>query len=393
MKYRILFFSALITALLAQSLQAIPMRMADEATAVNRPLDKKAAEHYYQRGLAFMSSGEIGMAKKAYLVSLENSPKNVNAMLGLAEVANKKGDTEEAASWINHAYEIAPDDPYVLTSHGRLSYTKGDFLAAERSFKKSLQLQPAMVRTVMALADMYATVLKKHVEAITLYNKVIKLEPKHAGAHYALGVVLLNTNQKAKAEQKLLTASKLSPDNLLPYYALANIATSAKKFDKALAYYDRIIYLDANNLQSLVRRGDIYRVLQKDELALSDYQAAVMINGKQPMVHMNIAMLQQKLGHYEQAKIAYLKVLEFAPDTVLAYNNLAWMAAENGSNLEQALTWAKKATHLAPQAAVVYDTLGWVYRAKQDHRSATTAFWRATQLDPKSATAYYHLGV
>lgn len=401
MKYRSLIFIAIVSVLLAQPLHAIPVQPTNEVEATKQsyvdaakqPHDKKAAEHYYQEGLKFLVEGKLGMAKKAYLVSLKNSPDYPRSMLGLAEVAYKEKDLKEAENWINYAAAKAPNDPYVLTSHGRLSYLKGNYQAAERDFLKALRIDPKMTSTGMALGDLYFGALKRPQSAIRAYNKVIELEPKHAGAHYALGMALLASNKTTKAEQELLTASKLAPDNPLPYYTLGNIAVSENKPDQALTYYNKVLYLDPTNIKTLSSRGNVYRSMNKDKLAISDYEAAIAIDNKQPVINMNLGMLQQKHGEYGKAKKAYMSVIEHAPDAVLAYNNLAWMAAENDSDLSQAVEWANKATQLAPDSSAVFDTLGWVYRAKKDHKSATSAFRRATQLEPENATVFYHLGL
>lgn len=393
-KYRSLIFIAILSALLAQPLHAaIPAQPMDGGEAAKQPHDKKAAEHYYQEGLKFLVEGKLKMAKKAYLVSLKNSPDYPNSMLGLAEVAFKENNLKEAENWINYAAEKAPDNPHVLASHGRLAYLNGNYLAAEADFLKALRIDPKMTSTGMALGDLYFGALKRPRSAVRAYNKVIELEPEHAGAHYALGMALFATNRAEKAEHELLTASKLAPDNPLPYFTLGNIAASKNKPDKALAYYDKVLSLDPTNIKTLSRRGDIYRSLNKDKLAIRDYEAALAIDSKQPAINMSLGMLQQKHGEYEKAKNAYLSVIDHAPDAVLAYNNLAWMAAEKSSDLDLAVEWANKAARLAPESSEVFDTLGWVYRAKKDHNSATSAFKRATLLNPESATAFYHLGL
>ena len=48
----------------------------------------------------------------------------------------------------------------------------------------------------------------------------------------------------------------------------------------------------------------------------------------------------------------------------VAANNLAWMYAESGENLDRALQLAQAATRRLPKSPAVQDTLGWVYYEK-----------------------------
>ena len=48
----------------------------------------------------------------------------------------------------------------------------------------------------------------------------------------------------------------------------------------------------------------------------------------------------------------------------VAANNLAWMFAETGENLDMALQLAQAATRRVPEQPEIQDTLGWIYYKK-----------------------------
>lgn len=391
MKFSRLIFISIISALLTQPISAMPVQSTD--MTATKPQDKAAAEHYYQQGLQFLKDGNLPMAKKAYSVSLENSTDYPKAMLGLAEVAYKENNLKEAENWITYAVDKQPNDAYVLASYARLLYLKGDYKETEKILLEALKIDPKIISTQMALGDLYMGALKQPEKAIKIYDKVIQSDPKHAGARYALGMALLANKDTKNAQQELLTASKLAPRNPLPYFTLGDIASGEKQFDKALGYYNKVLSIDSTNIKTLAKRAAIYTTMGKDNLAIRDYEAAAAVNRELPEINLNLGMLYQKHGKYRNATKAYQRVIKQAPDALLAYNNLAWMAAESGTDLTQATEWANKATQLAPESSAVYDTLGWVYRAKKDYKSAVSAFKKSISLDPKNAAAHYHLGL
>ena len=79
--------------------------------------------------------------------------------------------------------------------------------------------------------------------------------------------------------------------------------------------------------------------------------------------------------------------------SVIAANNLAYMYAETGGNLDRALSLAQTAVEGAPDSAAVQDTLGWVYYQKQLPDLAIRAFEQSVAKDPDNPIYHYHLGL
>ena len=48
----------------------------------------------YQQGLTALSQGDLDMAKSAFLATLQKTPAHVGAMVGLAEIALKEGNSK-----------------------------------------------------------------------------------------------------------------------------------------------------------------------------------------------------------------------------------------------------------------------------------------------------------
>ena len=76
----------------------------------------------------------------------------------------------------------------------------------------------------------------------------------------------------------------------------------------------------------------------------------------------------------------------------MAANNLAWLYAETGSNLEKAWNLAEMARERYPKNSNILDTLGWVYFKTGSYQRAINLFEESVQLSPDIPTLYYHLG-
>ena len=90
--------------------------------------------------------------------------------------------------------------------------------------------------------------------------------------------------------------------------------------------------------------------------------------------------------HYEQA-------LAIDPRLGWAANNLAWMHASDGGDLDVALSLAQKAKEQLPDSPIVSDTLGWILYKKGMHAAALPVLQECVKQVPSSATYRYHLGM
>jgi tetratricopeptide (TPR) repeat protein len=77
----------------------------------------------------------------------------------------------------------------------------------------------------------------------------------------------------------------------------------------------------------------------------------------------------------------------------VAANNLAWIYAEDGGNLDVALGLAQTAKSRLPDSPEATDTLGWVYYKKGLASLAVPVFRENVDKAPKNPVYQYHLGL
>ena len=75
-----------------------------------------------------------------------------------------------------------------------------------------------------------------------------------------------------------------------------------------------------------------------------------------------------------------------------AMNNLAYLWAEQGKELDKALVWAGKAVSMEPENGAFADTLGWVLFKKGQYNEAQGRLAEAAKLNPGDVNILDHLG-
>ncbi len=104
-------------------------------------------------------------------------------------------------------------------------------------------------------------------------------------------------------------------------------------------------------------------------------------------------MILQIQNRPAEARARYEKVLAMDPMAAVAANNLAWIYAEDGGNLDVALGLAQTAKSRLANSSEVGDTLGWVYYKKGLPALAVPIFRDSVEQSPTIAIYRYHLGL
>ena len=77
----------------------------------------------------------------------------------------------------------------------------------------------------------------------------------------------------------------------------------------------------------------------------------------------------------------------------VAANNLAFIYAEEGTNLDVALQLANSAKQRLPEESSVDDTIGWIYYKKNQPDLAVRPLEESLKRRPDVAEVLYHLGM
>lgn len=347
----------------------------------------------YQQGIEGIASNALDAAESAFRACLKVMPNNALAMLGLAEVVFRQGKRDESQALVRAAAAADPDNAFAQASLGRLQAIEGNFPEAEKTLKQAVTLDPQLVGPRMDLGDLYATALRRPEDAVRMYEGVIADNPDHAGANYALGIVRIRSGQLAEARAPLERAASLEPANPMPLVALARISAQNRDFTLAQEQVAKALAIDPNYAEALELRGDLSMVQGDPAKALVDFTTAAGKASKNAMLRVKIGMLHQSTRNDGDAIAAYEEALKIDPRLSIALNNLAWIGAEQGKDLDLALNRAQQAVEITPANPNFHDTLGWVYRARGELADAERTLATASTMSGAGADVHYHLGL
>lgn len=355
--------------------------------------DPNSAAAHFMVGKVHLVRSELETARRAFLEALKLDPSRIDAKLELTRLHLQRKEIEtaieiatnairdhahnlearvmlvrallarpetygQAASEIERLSKQYPSSPVVRNSVGAYYLAMNNIPAARVEFQRALDMDPNYLDPLMQLVtlDMRAG---KHNDARRRLRDRLRARPDNPTLLLASAKVVLVQQQMGEAERILRRLVEVDQANFEGYTLLGQLYISAKQYTAAAAAFSEIIKRDPNSAAAHTMLGLLMHALRRPTEAIA---------------------------HYEKA---------FSSDhrSTTAANNLAWVLAENDTDLERALQLAQAAKAVSPSDPQVLDTLGWVYVKRGMHTLAVTNLLEAVQFDSRNAMYFYHLGV
>ena len=367
--------------------------------------DPKNPANHYRLGLAHMAramadhsvaAGEVEQARQEFERALAIRPDFVMARLALARIEIAKGDYEAAMKTAGEALTVDRTNlsAKIIQSAALLAQKK---TSEARQLLESLRVQTPNSPDVVFQLGGVSLLEKKYKEADEDFRHAYELNPANMRGLTGLMESDLEQNKPDAAIQTLKTEVAKNPDRTEMRLLLADVEVRVGKLDDAIGDYQATMDKTGKNAkqraQIYVRLGETYR--RKGDLAsaIQVFQKAREILPDDVQVLDELALVLDAAQRWSDATKAYEAAIRLAPNDAVSLNNDAFLIAEHGGDLDQALTRAQRATQLLPNYPEVADTLGWIYLKKNLSDQAIDLFKRNVAQQPNSSTYRYHLGM
>lgn len=121
------------------------------------------------------------------------------------------------------------------------------------------------------------------------------------------------------------------------------------------------------------------------------YEAALNFFPEHAEIANDLGRLAFRMGMPEQAEALFLRFIEYAPDRLDGFNNLASVYREQGRP-EAAIEMIRSVLMQHPDTPMLWNTLASTMMDVNDYGNAVIFFEEALRLDPKFGKARYNLG-
>jgi tetratricopeptide (TPR) repeat protein len=160
--------------------------------------------------------------------------------------------------------------------------------------------------------------------------------------------------------ERIKAAIETAPQNSRLYVLQGNVALAQRRGEDAEASFKKAIDLAPDDLRAYEHLARYYAATGRLQEAIDTYEAAVAVRPEAAQLYHLLGVLYELGGEKEKAITNYEAAIRRAPNLGEAKNNLAYLFADSGKNLDRALDLAQEAKALLPDSPNAADTLGWV---------------------------------
>jgi tetratricopeptide (TPR) repeat protein len=241
-----------------------------------------------------LSLGNDAQAESQLRSVAERFP-SVRALLTLARLQGRRGQTDLAAETVGRAQALAPNSEEVLSARAKVSLA-----------------------------------LEAPVVAIQALEPLTRMHPTVAEHSYLLGVARLQIGDMAGSIEALQRSLELEPGRPLAWIALGTTLNAQKRFEEARSVARQSMRLDPESAEGLVVLAEAEEGLGEIEPAEEHATLALTRQPEHARALATIGRVRMTQARYEEARDAFLQSAASAPGTARTHYQLSLAFARLG---------------------------------------------------------------
>jgi len=341
---------------------------------------------------AHSDSGDLRSAGQEFNEALKIEPRNVTVLLSLAELSQRGNNHKDTIRFASDALSIEPANTQakLLRTIGLFGQTS--YPEARAELQKLIREQPQLLEAHLQLG-LLNIAEKRYQDADTIFQRFY--QPGQGDLRPLNGLLETRIAQRQfdSAIQILEAEQKRSPQSLQINLALASTAVRAGRFDIALKQYEALAAQYPDRAEFKVRIGQVHQSTENWDKAIASFQAAEKLAPGDWTAPAYLGSTLDAAGRKDAAIASYRRSLTIMPNNGSIMNNLAYLLAETGKNLEEAAAIAEDVRRRAQDNPAVLDTVGFVYLKRGQFDSALQVFNRLAQKYPQNPIFQYRLAM
>jgi predicted O-linked N-acetylglucosamine transferase (SPINDLY family) len=228
-------------------------------------------------------------------------------------------------------------------------------------------------------------------EAASLYDAVLRRDPKHFGALHGLGLIAAAEGRHEEAVRLIRKALNQNPRIAEAQCDLGNALLALRRPEEAIQRYEKALALRRDFPEAENNLGNALQALGRHAAAVERYAKALALAPDFAAAHLNLANSLWALGRTDEAIALYETALTLLPDSAQAHYNFA-NALRETQRYDEAIARYEAALALRPAYPAAQNNLGMALEAQGHPDAALEHYAAALALDPAFVAARNNLG-
>ena len=292
---------------------------------------------------------------------------------------------EKLATFLRESLKRLPNPFFIYQELVRVEYNIGKYAEAEATWKEMMAKFPDERNSrLLSLLGQIQGKAGKSDDAVATLREALKLEPSDGEVLRALADLLIATGKDDDAVAVVRDAAKVDPNNAIVVFELSRVLNKVHRSDEAIAALKALIDRFANNDEIVkfarITLSSVYSDLKDFPKAEAELEVIFAKNPDDAGINNDLGYLYADQGkNLEKAEAMIRKAVAEEPDNFAYLDSLGWVLFKRGK-FEEAVKPLEKAIKDSQADLTIPDHLGDVYFQLQETTKAKTAWERALKL-------------
>ncbi len=373
-------------------------RIIDSIDSTHTAALLQLAELYY-------ATGEEGIAIEHYKRAIEAGvPLTDYFMEQLAPYHAGLMGRNEAKSILKRFLAVIPDDPRAPFYFAQIEADAGNLTTATQYYEKTITLIGSdetnldiefapehLLDTYRFLGDAYYE-QENQEKARAAYKRTIELDPGLERYFFNQGKSAFDAEQFDLAIESFSKFLLIFPEDIEATYLLGRSHEASGEVENALRFYARVLELDANHTDVLMRSAQIYKGQNDPQNALAMLMKLIAIEPTNVEAYYLSGILYVELGRSEEALDAFLATTRLNPDHLDAHHQIASLYEQQG-DIDSLIERYETIIRLDSSKADPFLRLGALYLRRGDKDNVIRVYEPGLEIEPNHPQAQYNLAV
>ncbi len=299
---------------------------AEEIYARSLQSNPTSPKVWKEAGQVALASGANQRAEAWFERACSLLPGDASCMIDAARSAQRLGNSKQALERARKAYELASDDPHVLSG-------LGDILAENGSLDKAIQIYDRAMRISEQSAEIQLARSKlllranRPQESISDLEQLVEFDTDDHRAWEMLAKAYVACREYEAGLQAAQQAVNIAPRNIEYRLLMAQLCRQSGQLDQALEILSEIEKEAPQRVEIAREKGIVHEERRELELAIDSYNRALAIDSHDPQTVVKAGLLLKQLKAYEESAALLKRGTELLPNDADLHQQLAAVRA------------------------------------------------------------------
>jgi tetratricopeptide (TPR) repeat protein len=316
---------------------------------------------------------------------MKSAPKDVFVRINHGRLLMAQGQPQDAITFLQKVSADAADSPQAHYYLAMAFWQNGDTGQARNALMDALKASQGFPIALQALARL--SLAQGNAPDAQIYaQELVQRFPAAPDNRQLLAGALARQGKLRSAEEQILVAKQLAPDDPTIHLDMAQIYDAEKKWPEAQKEFETTLQLDPHNTTALAKLADFLIARNESAQALARVQQYVAANPNDANGHVILGSLNFQSKNYNTSQAEFERSIQIDPNNIQAYLRLGKVFEEQGQS-QLAIARYQKALDLQPKFAPLATMIGNLYLDNGDMESARKYYAQALASDPNFAVA------